>query len=616
MKAGISQRVVIFCLVIAVIPFLALTASAWPDDSSGVRILTSKEFSGTVQGADVRSVMELGWLQAGSGSDPCLVVRVSGAVTDLPADYISGRVSFIAGIFKLGVPDTMAIDEDSSRMMCWNGSGWSDLRNVVLNPEEEEALASAVGRGFLTSSSPDFDSLQITSSYAELVSPDVFIVEPTSSLLSGSGVNQLQVHDFYWLEAADFNGEPLINRENLALSFVDTMPIEIKIPFELTSAGECPYYLGYLEAICLERADGNSSIVYNYRVWEGRLRMNDTVDNGHSNDIEEPQAPEQDIQQHENSPDQASDSFNQDDSAESDRYMTSGDISYNAARERFEQRVAQALGNRNSGAAETYTPRPPVREATRSVSSNGMVLIPAGTYYTTSGSLSGYDDVSLQETYLGAFLIDEYPVTNMQYWEFLSESGYESEGNWRYYYEPGTDNYPVRGVSYNDAEAYALWMGKRLPTEFEWEAAARGTDQRVYPWGSEWISSYAATSEYVPVDSHPGNVSPFGAYEMAGNVWEWTASTYFPNTTGAIDNSTFMVLKGGSVNCSPELCMISSRGADPAIVANASYGFRCAMDVPDDYEVQTIIDSEPEERTRSENSEKPEDNDDRNTAIF
>lgn len=188
---------------------------------------------------------------------------------------------------------------------------------------------------------------------------------------------------------------------------------------------------------------------------------------------------------------------------------------------------------------------------------------------------------SLHTVYLDEFYIDIFPVTNLEFWEFLTDSGYQPDGNWQIHYKPGTDNYPVRAVSYNDAVAYAEWCGKRLPTNDEWEAAARGYDERAYPWGDEWNSEYVSTDEYSPVDGHPENISLFGVREMIGNVWEWTQSPYFTNTSSGNNLGTFMILKGGSVNCSPELCKISERGTDPANTANASYGFRCAMDPAD-----------------------------------
>jgi formylglycine-generating enzyme required for sulfatase activity len=158
------------------------------------------------------------------------------------------------------------------------------------------------------------------------------------------------------------------------------------------------------------------------------------------------------------------------------------------------------------------------------------------------------------------FEIDVYPVTNRQYSVFLKEKGYKNnelwsrEGiNWRtknQISKPalwGDDKWnqpehPVVGVSYYEAEAFARWSNKTLPTEVQWERAARGADGRKYPWGDEFDKEKCNTEESgigktTRVTRYPNGISPDGCYDMAGNVWEWTVSK---------DDNNKIVLRGGA----------------------------------------------------------------------
>ena len=139
--------------------------------------------------------------------------------------------------------------------------------------------------------------------------------------------------------------------------------------------------------------------------------------------------------------------------------------------------------------------------------------------------------------YLDAFYIDKYEVTNAEYARFLDATGRTPPVFWNdeLYNQP---RQAVMAVSWEDAAAYARWAGKRLPTEAEWEKAARGTDGRFWPWGNEWDPSklnandVGAVDGYVytaPVGSYPQGASPYGVQDMAGNVWEWVADWYAPD---------------------------------------------------------------------------------------
>lgn len=139
----------------------------------------------------------------------------------------------------------------------------------------------------------------------------------------------------------------------------------------------------------------------------------------------------------------------------------------------------------------------------------------------------------LQRVIVENFLISETEVTNEQYSEFVKETGHRSPNGWKKEKFPkATEKYPVVNVSWDDAVAYCSWLSKkykmkvRLPTQAEWELAARGPKRFRYPWGNDW-NKKAVTQKKLrranPVRSYPLNKSPYGAYDMLGNVWEWTS---------------------------------------------------------------------------------------------
>lgn len=153
-----------------------------------------------------------------------------------------------------------------------------------------------------------------------------------------------------------------------------------------------------------------------------------------------------------------------------------------------------------------------------------MIRIPAGEFIYGQGD---------SRVTLPAFWISKTPVTNAHYFLFVREMAYDSPSHW-----PGAAppkeiaNHPVVYINSHDVKAYADWAGMDLPTEQEWEKAARGTDGRIYPWGSEWVKEYCNTLESnigttTPVGQYsPQGDSPYGCVDMAGNVYEWTASWY------------------------------------------------------------------------------------------
>jgi len=201
-----------------------------------------------------------------------------------------------------------------------------------------------------------------------------------------------------------------------------------------------------------------------------------------------------------------------------------------------------------------------------------MILVQGGEF------LYGFER---QMIYMASFLIDTYPVTNIEYAHFIEATGHRApfldepwaepycwkNGTWR----EGRAKHPVVLVSYDDALAYAQWAGKRLPTAEEWEKAARGTDGREYPWGSEFIQANCNTRESnlgitSNVDAFEGSISPYGCFDMAGNVWEWTSMLESPGR---------FVIKGGSFtrNCFAAQCAYKS--AVPSPHRGIDVGFRC-----------------------------------------
>lgn len=159
-----------------------------------------------------------------------------------------------------------------------------------------------------------------------------------------------------------------------------------------------------------------------------------------------------------------------------------------------------------------------------------MVLVPAGAF--PMGSDDGaFDERPAHRVHLQAYLIDRHEVTNAQFQHFVQESGYEPQGPWERGAGLGGAGQPVRFVTWHDAVAYATWAGRRLPTEAQWEKAARGAEGRRYPWGHGWRAAAAHTERGVDagpdqVGSHPAGASPYGCLDMAGNVWEWVADWY------------------------------------------------------------------------------------------
>jgi formylglycine-generating enzyme required for sulfatase activity len=219
-----------------------------------------------------------------------------------------------------------------------------------------------------------------------------------------------------------------------------------------------------------------------------------------------------------------------------------------------------------------------------------MVLVSEGNFQM--GSEAGNsDERPVHTVFLNAYYIDKYEVTNDFYQAFVQATGRNQP---RF----ATDNrfnapqQPVAGVTWFDADSYCRWIKGRLPTEAEWEKAARGTDGRVYPWGNGTPTSELSNYDFnvgqiVAVGSYPTGVSPYGAHDMAGNVWEWCADWYSSgyynespsrNPTGPSSGST-RVLRGGSLVSSDLLrSAVRSNHRDPLFSSyDIGGGFRCVV---------------------------------------
>lgn len=278
----------------------------------------------------------------------------------------------------------------------------------------------------------------------------------------------------------------------------------------------------------------------------------------------------------------------------------------------------------------TPTPSEPEAGATRIVEGITFVYVPAGEFQMGSNEFGGEQPV--QTMYLDGYWIGQTEVTNAQFRVFMEAGGYTTERYWReegwvwrvenQITEPewwqnsnfNGDQQPVNAISWYEADAYSRWLAEtaglsiRLPTEAEWEKAARGPEGRIYPWGDAWDPSrvnycdkrcgetfrwatwadtenddgFAYTS---PVGSYPNGASPYGALDMAGNVWEWTGDSYAPdyyatspdrNPTGPDDGSV-RVLRGGSWATYPTYLRGAGRNGVTPVVRDNGVGVRVVL---------------------------------------
>lgn len=238
-----------------------------------------------------------------------------------------------------------------------------------------------------------------------------------------------------------------------------------------------------------------------------------------------------------------------------------------------------------------------------------MAEIKAGNYLLGSDR-GNHDERPLRRVQTEGFWMDRFEITCIQYQRFLADV--QKHGHlWCHKYEPpnkdhtpyhtyawalrfswlggkhpaGMEDTPVVLVDWFDAYAYAKWAGKRLPTEEEWEIAARGSDQREYPWGNTFHADRCNIGDYpIKIGSHPEGASPWGIMDLSGNVGEWTASAYEPNPR---DSRRFKgryglpIVKGGSWDDESRGCRTAARDVKRSpLYRSTTTGFRCVSDVP------------------------------------
>ena len=238
-----------------------------------------------------------------------------------------------------------------------------------------------------------------------------------------------------------------------------------------------------------------------------------------------------------------------------------------------------------------------IRSERASVLPSEMVLVPGTDFsfgVTSNDDFIPYPEVSGVTISIDSFLIDKYPVTNAQFYDFISSSGYRPSDTTRYLrhwesgkFRQGQEKYPVVYISHEDMLAYAKWAQKRLPTQAEWQLAAQGPDRRKWPWGDEFHGTHCnnAFDRPTPVDAFSKGQSIYGAFDMVGNVWQMTNDMYFNGT------DYFTVIRGGSyykpesswwyIQGGPQpldktqMLLMVSQGFD----RSSTVGFRCVKDI-------------------------------------
>ena len=265
----------------------------------------------------------------------------------------------------------------------------------------------------------------------------------------------------------------------------------------------------------------------------------------------------------------------------------------------FYERLRQAISTGDDGTSPDDEPEAEEPTAPRMPFEPQTVSIPAGEVHIGSDPTKDARAQKAEQPQhvlsLGAYQIAKTPVTNDAYLAFVQATNRPPPSHWVDGRPPrGQEDHPVVQVSWHDATAYCRWLSSitgrayRLPSEVEWEKAARGGDGRLYPWGNQWQAGRCNTSEdgtwdTTPVDAHPKGASPYGLLDMAGNVWEWTHSLYhsYPYDPAdgreALDVPDRRVLRGGSFGYKADLARCAYRMRLGPEALGRDIGFRVTL---------------------------------------
>jgi len=271
--------------------------------------------------------------------------------------------------------------------------------------------------------------------------------------------------------------------------------------------------------------------------------------------------------------------------------------------------LLSACASAQPGPPESAAPTAPSLPLNTPPAPEGMLFIPEGEFQMgcdptrNAGVGCPPDELPAHKLTLKAFFIDRFEVTNARYAECVlagacrPPSVVSSETRAQYYDDPAFADFPVVNVSWKDADAYCQWAGKRLPTEAEWEKAARGAENTAFPWGNDEpscilvnaydpLSGQLCVGDTSAVGSYPDGASAYGAQDMAGNVWEWVSDwyseTYYAETPardpqgppGALEK----VLRGGGWASRALDLRTAGRSFDLTFHNGTDIGFRCAAD--------------------------------------
>jgi serine/threonine-protein kinase len=280
--------------------------------------------------------------------------------------------------------------------------------------------------------------------------------------------------------------------------------------------------------------------------------------------------------------------------------VTAG-IMFSAAPEKTADRKTDGTGNAEKKAEKTGSDKKDSAE--KDTAKKAAPIAPPGMAYVPGGKFTMGEDRYVyknevfnspaHEVSVEPFFMDITEVTREEYKKFIDATGYPAPKNWNGSRFPAeTGKFPVTEITWDAANAYAKWAGKRLPTEAEWEFAARGTDGRLYSWGSEWKDGSANANNISRGMVETGTykvASPFGIYDLIGNAWEWTSTPLEPYPNGTMPkiktgtDIEMKIIRGGSWESDPASATATRRGFYEARKENsyANTGFRCVKDAPE-----------------------------------